>query len=56
MNVSLSVVLGTRIPHYLYRLPLLRRLQDLVYDWVAANRRKLPGDEPYCSQQASQCR
>lgn len=55
MNVSLSVVLGTPIPHGLYRLPLLGRLQDLAYDWVAANRRRLPGDEPYCSQRPNQC-
>ena len=56
INVVLAVALGTRFPFGLYKLPLIRRLQDLTYDWVAANRGKLPGDEPYCSQHPHQCR
>jgi len=56
INVSLGVALGTRLPHTLYRLPLVGWLQDLAYNWIAANRRKLPGKEPYCSRYPSQCR
>ena len=56
INVVLAVALGTRFPLSLYKLPLVRRLQDLTYEWVAANRGKLPGDEPYCSQHPHQCR
>ncbi len=56
INVVLAVTLGTRFPHGLYKLPLVKWLQDLIYDWVAANRSKLPGDEPYCSQHPHQCR
>jgi predicted DCC family thiol-disulfide oxidoreductase YuxK len=56
INVSLEVALGTRLPHTLYKLPSVGRLQDLAYDWIAANRRKLPGNEPYCSRYPSQCR
>ena len=55
INVVLAVALGTRFPLSLYKLSLIRRLQDLTYDWVAANRGKLPGDEPYCSQHPHQC-
>ena len=55
INVVLAVALGTRFPLGLYKLPLVRRLQDLTYDWVAAHRGKLPGDEPYCSQHPYQC-
>ena len=56
INMVLAVALGTRFPLGLYKLPLVKRLQDLTYDWVAANRGKLPGDEPYCSQHPHQCR
>ena len=56
INVVLAVTLGTRLPLGLYKLPLVRRLQDLTYDWIAANRGKLSGDEPYCSQHPNQCR
>lgn len=56
VNVSLGVALGARLPHALYKLPPVGRLQDVAYGWVAANRARLPGDEPYCSQHPNQCR
>src|ERR671911_511646 len=56
INVVLAVALDTRVPHGLYKLPLVRWLQDLTYYWVAANRGRLPGDKPYCSQHPYQCR
>ncbi len=56
VSVVMSSVLGTRLPHALYKLPVVGRLQDLAYGWIAANRRRLPGDTPYCSQHPSQCR
>lgn len=56
INVCLGAALGTGLPHTLYKLPLVGRFQDLVYNWVAANRRKLPGIEPYCSRYPSRCR
>src|SRR5215218_1636052 len=56
INVVLGVALGSRFPHGLYKLPLVKGLQDATYDWVAANRSKLPGDEPYCTQHPDQCR
>jgi len=55
INVVLAVALDTRFPLGLYKLPLVRRLQDLIYYWVAANRGRLPGDEPYRSQYPHQC-
>jgi predicted DCC family thiol-disulfide oxidoreductase YuxK len=56
INVVLAVAIGTRFPHSLYKLPLVKGLQDLTYHWVANNRGKLPGDDPYCSQHPHQCR
>ena len=55
VNVVIGCAIGTRIPHILYKLPLIRCLQDLAYGWIAANRRRLPGDRPYCSQYPSVC-
>jgi predicted DCC family thiol-disulfide oxidoreductase YuxK len=55
VNLALPVALGTRLPYALYRSPLLKRVQDRAYDWVAANRHRLPGDEPHCSQYPGEC-
>ena len=55
LNVVISGAIGTRIPHTLYKLPLIGDLQDPAYGWIAANRRKLPGDKAYCSQYPSKC-
>ena len=55
INMVLAVALGINLPHTFYRLSLVRRTQDFAYDWVAANRSRLPGDEPYCSQHPDQC-
>ena len=44
VNASLAVALG------------LRRAQERAYELVAANRRMLPGDEPYCEQHPDECR
>jgi predicted DCC family thiol-disulfide oxidoreductase YuxK len=55
VNLALAVALGTRLPHALYRLPLIRGAQDRAYDWIAANRHRLPGDEPHCSRYPGEC-
>jgi predicted DCC family thiol-disulfide oxidoreductase YuxK len=55
VNLVLSVVLGTRIPYALYRLPPIRGAQDRAYDWIAANRHRLPGHEPHCSRYPEEC-
>lgn len=55
VNLAVAVALGTRLPYALYRLPLIRGAQDRAYDWVAANRHRLPGDEPHCSQYPGEC-
>jgi predicted DCC family thiol-disulfide oxidoreductase YuxK len=55
VNLALAVALGTRLPYTLYRLPLIRSAQDRAYDWIAANRHRLPGDEPHCSRHPGEC-
>jgi predicted DCC family thiol-disulfide oxidoreductase YuxK len=55
VNLVVAVALGTKLPYAFYRLPLIKCAQDRAYDWIAANRRRLPGDEPYCSQHQGEC-
>ncbi len=56
INASLAVALGVRLPLSFYELPVIGSLQEHVYDLVAANRGRLPGDEPYCNQRPEECR
>lgn len=56
VNIALSVALGSNLPIFLYSLPIMRVLQDAMYDWVARNRSWFPGDTPYCEQFPDQCR
>ena len=58
VNAALAVTLGTRLPLLVYDLPGVTRLQNRLYGFVAANRRRLPlpKDEPYCKQRPDLCR
>ena len=55
-NASLAVALGIRLPLSFYELPGVGRLQERLYDVIAANRHRLPGDVPYCERYPDQCR
>lgn len=56
VNTALAVALGTRLPLWLYEAPGMEQLQDLAYSLIARNRRRLPGDAPYCRQHPQGCR
>lgn len=56
LNAALATLLRSRLPLLLYQLPGSHRLQDRLYDWVAANRSRFPGDRPYCEQFPEHCR
>lgn len=55
INASLAVALGVRLPLAFYGLPGAGWLQDRLYDLVAANRHRLPGDVPYCNARPEEC-
>lgn len=55
VNAVLSVMLGTRLPWLIYRLPGMAWMQEWVYDWVARHRSRLPGDRPHCQQHPEDC-
>ncbi len=56
VNALVAAALGTAVPLFVYSLPGVRQLQDLVYSLVASNRSRLPGDPPYCAQHPAECR
>ena len=56
INASLAVALGVRFPLSFYGLPGVGRLQEFLYDLVAVNRHRLPGDVPYCKRHPEECR
>jgi predicted DCC family thiol-disulfide oxidoreductase YuxK len=53
VNAALTAAIGVRLPLWLYRLT--RPLQERLYAWVAANRYRLPGATPYCTEHPSEC-
>jgi predicted DCC family thiol-disulfide oxidoreductase YuxK len=55
VNASLAVATGTALPLLVYTLPVIRQLEDLTYDLIAANRGNLPGVEPHCKQYPEEC-
>jgi predicted DCC family thiol-disulfide oxidoreductase YuxK len=55
INTSLAVALGVRLPLVFYGLPGVSRLQERLYDLVAANRHRVPGDVPYCKARPEEC-
>ena len=56
VNAVVAAALGTAVPLFVYSLPGIGQLQDIVYPLVASNRRRLPGDHPYCAQHPAECR
>ena len=56
VNAVVAAVLGTAVPLFVYSLPGIRQLQDIVYSLVASNHSCLPGDHPYYAQHPAECR
>jgi len=54
-NAALSTAIGTRIPLVLYRIPGIRFLEDVVYQWVVEHRYKFPGTTPHCEAYPTAC-
>jgi predicted DCC family thiol-disulfide oxidoreductase YuxK len=56
INALVAAALGTAAALLMHYLPGIRQLQDFIYSVVAFNRRRLPGDQPYCAQYPTECR
>jgi predicted DCC family thiol-disulfide oxidoreductase YuxK len=55
MNAALAAALGTRLPLWIYRLPGVGWLQNVVYRWVATHRYRFRGMTPLCEAQPERC-
>lgn len=54
-NAALAHALGAQVILSFYHLPVVRWIQDRVYDLVAWLRPHLPGVEPYCLRHPEEC-
>src|SRR5699024_3536373 len=52
-NAAVSTALGSQLPMRLYRLT--SGAQERAYNWVAANRHRLPGTRPHCESNPGTC-
>ena len=52
---ALAVATGRRWPVRSFAVPGVAALADRAYAWVAANRRRLPGAEPWCQAHPGSC-
>lgn len=55
MLLMLAAMTGTNIPVRIGKLPVVRNLMRRSYSWVARNRRRFPGDTPWCRQHPEHC-
>jgi predicted DCC family thiol-disulfide oxidoreductase YuxK len=55
MNALVAAAIGSGLPLLVYYLPGIRQLQDFIYSFIASNRSRLPGDQPYCTQHPAEC-
>lgn len=46
---ALGAALGTGLPLGIYRVPVIRQVADRAYEWIAANRFRLPGSTGTCA-------
>ena len=54
-GLILTAMLNNRWPYRIMRWPGVRQIAMFGYDLVASNRRKLPGDKPWCQQHPEDC-
>ena len=55
MMLMFAAALGTNLPVRFGKLPVVRKLMRRSYSWVARNRRRFPGDMPWCQQHPEDC-
>ena len=56
IHAALAWALGLPVLLRVYELPLIRWIEDAVYAWVAAHRKRLPGVTPYCEEHPEECK
>lgn len=54
INIVLQTITGFPFSG-LYGLPVIRQIQDRLYELIARNRRRLPGTIPHCKEFPADC-
>jgi predicted DCC family thiol-disulfide oxidoreductase YuxK len=55
VNAALSAALGTSLPLWIYRIPGVGAVQNVVYRWVATHRYRFRGVTPLCEAEPARC-
>ena len=55
IGLMLAVAWNSKIPMWPWKIPGVPWVLDRVYEWIAANRRRLPGDTPWCIAHPGAC-
>lgn len=55
VNAAADAALGIGLCVALYRLPLIGRVQERVYRWVAEHRYRFRGVRPWCDEHPDDC-
>lgn len=55
VNAALSAALGRSLPVLIYRLPVIRQIQDSAYAFVARHRSRFPGVRSWCEDHPGAC-
>ncbi len=53
--LMLAVAWNSKLPMLPFRVPGLPWLLDRLYEWIAANRRRFPGETPWCVAHPDEC-
>ncbi|GLE52454.1 thiol-disulfide oxidoreductase DCC family protein [Mycobacterium montefiorense] len=55
INAALAAALGTRLPLWIYRIPGIGAMQNVIYRWVATHRYHFRGVTPLCEAEPQRC-
>jgi len=53
--LAFAVAMRSRVPLWPWQVPGAPWLLDRVYEFIAANRRRLPGTTPFCVEHPDAC-
>jgi len=53
--LMLAVAWNSRLPMLPFRIPGVPWLLDRLYEWIARNRRRFPGETPWCEAHPDEC-
>lgn len=55
VGLFLAVAWNSRLPLLAWRVPGAPWLLDRIYEWIARNRHRFPGQTPWCNEHPEAC-